>query len=67
MNGIEIRKPRSKPFVLTAWYRPPDSLVATFRPFEELIGKLDSENVELYVLGDVNCKMSAPKLDNNEL
>ena len=63
--SIEIRKPRSKPFVVTTWYRPPDSLVDIFRPFEELIGKLDSENVEFYVLGDLNCNMAAPKLDSN--
>ena len=24
---IEIRKPRSKPFLVASWYRPPDSLV----------------------------------------
>ena len=45
------------------WYRPPDSSVDLFRPFEELIGKLDSESVEYYVLGDLNCNMGAPKFD----
>ena len=31
--SIEIRKP----FVVTTWKRPPDSLVDIFRPFEEVI------------------------------
>ena len=38
--SIEIRQPRSKPFVVTTWYIPPDSLVDIFGPFEALIGKL---------------------------
>ena len=63
--SIKIKKPRSKPFVVTTWYRPPDSLVGIFRPFEEIIGKLDS--VEFYVLGDLNCNMAAPKLDNSAI
>ena len=56
---IEIRKPRSKPFVVTTWYRPPNSLVDIFRHFEAFIGKLDSENVEYWVLGDLNCNINA--------
>ena len=47
------------------WYRPPDSSIDLFRPFEELIGKLDSENIEYYVLGDLNCNMAATKFDNS--
>ena len=27
---IEIRKPRSKPFIVATWYRPPNSLVEIF-------------------------------------
>ena len=62
---IEIRKPRSKPFVVTTWYRPPNSLVDIFRHFEALIGKLDSENVEYWVLGDLNCNINAHEPDND--
>ena len=53
---VEIKKPRSRPFAVMTWYRPPDSSIDLFRPFEELIGKLDSENIEYYILGDLNCK-----------
>ena len=62
---IEIRKPRSKPFLVVTWYRPPDSSVEIFSYFESLIGKIDAENVEFYVLGDLNCNLAAPQLDHN--
>ena len=35
---LEIQKPRSKPFVVATWYRPPDSPIGIFSPFETLIG-----------------------------
>ena len=62
---VEIKKPRSRPFAVMTWYRPPDSSIDLFRPFEELIGKLDSEIIEYYVLGDLNCNMAATKFDNS--
>ena len=27
---VEIKKPKSKPFLVTIWYRPPDSKVEIF-------------------------------------
>ena len=52
---IEIRKPNSRPFlVATTWYRPPDSTVDKFDFFEKFIGKLDAENVEYHLLGNLN-------------
>ncbi|XP_068721569.1 uncharacterized protein [Montipora capricornis] len=62
---IEIRKPRSKSFIVATWYRPPNSLVSIFSPFEELIGKLDSLNTEFYLLGDLNCNMTASQFDSD--
>ena len=44
--SIEIRKPNARPFVITTWYRPPDSPVELFSHFETVIGKLDSEGIE---------------------
>ena len=43
---LEIQKPRSKLYVVATWYRPPDSPIGIFSPFETLIGKLDSENIK---------------------
>ena len=62
---IEIRKPRFKSFIVATWYRPPNSLVSIFSPFEELIGKLDSLNTEFYLLGDLNCNMAASQFDSD--
>lgn len=62
---LEIQKPRSKPFVVATWYRPPDSPIGIFSPFETLIGKLDSENIEYFLMGDLNCDMIATQYDNN--
>ena len=33
--------------------------------FETVIGKLDSENTEYYLMGDSNCDMIATRYDNN--
>ena len=62
---LEIQKPRSKPFVVATWYRPPDSPIGIFSPSETLIGKLDSENIEYFLMGDLNCDMIATRYDNN--
>ena len=61
---IEIRKHRSKPFIVATWYRPPDSLVEMFNPFESLVGKFDSLGVEYYLLGYFNCNIIS-NIDNN--
>lgn len=62
---IEIHKPGSKPFIVVTWYRPPGSPIAVFSSFEILLGKLDSENVEYFLMGDLNCDMIAETYDNN--
>ena len=62
---LEIQKPRSKPFVVAKWHRTLDSPIGIFSPFETLIGKLDSENIEYFLMGDLNCDMTATRYDNN--
>ena len=64
---IEIRKPRSKPFLVATWYRPPDSLIDKFSYFETLVGKIDAENVEYHLMGDLNCDLFPKVLDNNSI
>ena len=51
---MEIKKPRSKPILVSTWYRPPDSPVSHFTEFERMIGSFDAENLEYYLLGDLN-------------
>ena len=62
---IEVRKPRSKPFVVATWYRPPDSPTEIFVHFESLVGRLDSQNVDLYLMGDLNCNLASSTFDTN--
>ena len=64
---IEIRKPRSKPFLIVTWYRPPDSLVNKFIHLETLVGRIDAENIEYYLMGDMNCDLSSQVLDHNSI
>ena len=47
------------------WYRPPDSTVDKFRLFETLVGRIDAECVEFYIMGDMNCNVAASQLDHN--
>ena len=56
---LEIRKPNSKPFVIVTWYGPPNSPNEVFSSLESLIERPDSENVEFYLMGDMNCNMAS--------
>ena len=51
---LEIRKPNSKPFVIVTWYWPPNSPNEVFSSLKNLIGRLDSENVEFCIMGDMS-------------
>lgn len=62
---ISINKPRSKPFLIATWYRPPNSPVAKFNQFETLLDILDAENIEYYLMGDLNCDLSSTCLDHS--
>ena len=50
----EIKKPRSKSVLVSTWYRPPDSPMSQFIEFEKMIGSFDAENLEYFLLGDLN-------------
>ena len=57
----------SKPFIIVVWYRPPNSLNEAFSRLENLVGRIDSENVEFYLMGDVNCIMALLSDTNSNL
>ena len=54
---VEINKPRSSAFLVSTWYRPPNSPPERFNGFQKVIDKIDAENRELCILGDVNCNL----------
>lgn len=66
---VEIANPRSRPFLVGTWYRPPSSSQQIFTLFEEIIDRVDSENSELYLLGDLNCNLlsDTPNSNTSEL
>ena len=51
---VEIKKPHSKSILVSTWYRPPDSPISHFSEFEKMIGLMDAENLEYFLLGDLN-------------
>ena len=57
MLSIEVRKLSTKPFVITTWYRPLNSSVDLFSHLDILLRKLDTENIEHYLMGDINCDL----------
>ena len=52
--SIEIIKPRSKPFIVATWYRPPNSSFELFPTFKDFVGKLDADGKEYYIMGDLS-------------
>lgn len=49
--------PCSKPYLVSTWYRPPNSSLELFQAFEEILEIIDQTNLEYYLLGDMNCDM----------
>ena len=62
---IEISRLRSKPFLVSTWYRPPQSSPDLFAVFERVVDKVDAENLELYLLGDLNCDLLPDSVNAN--
>ena len=66
---IEISNPHSRPFLVGTWYRPPNSSNNLFSLFEKTIDMIGAENLELYLLGDLNCNIlsDTPSTNTSEL
>ena len=66
---IEIEPPKSKPFLVITWYRPPSDPVGSFDKLEKVLAYLDREGKEMILLGDTNCDLtrrsSDQLMDNN--
>ena len=54
---IEISKYKTKAFLVTTWYRPPNTPVESFQEFEKLLQHIDLEDRESIILGDLNCNL----------
>ena len=66
---VETEPPKSKPFLVIAWYRPPSDPVGSFDKLEKALAFLDREGKEIILLGDTNCDLTGRSsdqlLDNN--
>ena len=62
---VEITRPRSKPFLVSTWYRPPQSSPDLFSTFERIFDNIDAENLELYLMGVLNCNLLSEVVSNN--
>jgi hypothetical protein len=54
---IEIIKPQSQPFVVVTAYRPSNPSSEFFIDFKSLVKKIDDENKEIHILGNLNCDL----------
>ena len=62
---VQISKPKVKPFLVSTWYRPPNSSIHLFEKFQDLLDKVESLGIENNIIGDLNCNVSANGVDNN--
>ena len=61
---IKVTKPKSKPFIVGTWYRPPAATSDIMRIFESLIDRLESLDLETNIIGDLNCDVGASPHDS---
>ena len=55
-DNLEMLKPKcSKPFILLAWYRPPNYETETLTEVNTLLETLEKEQKGTLLIGDVNC------------
>ena len=62
---IEVEPPKSKSFLVLAWYRPPSDPVGSFNKLEKVLSFLDKEGKEIILLGtlivtSLQNKLSSP-------
>lgn len=66
---VEIKPPKSRPYIVIVWYRPPSDPVDSFSKLETILSYLDREGKEIILLGDTNCDFASKSAgqfsDNN--
>ena len=56
---VEVKPVRAAPFLVMAWYRPPNVTADTFDLLENCLQFLDREDKEIILLGDTSCDILA--------
>ena len=62
---FEILKPKMKPFLISTWYRPPNSSTDKLKEFEKLLQDIDYEDKESMIMGGINIDISKDSFDTN--
>ena len=65
MICVKIKKPHNGSFLVSSWYRPPNSNVDLFNDFESFLQDCETKDYELYVMGDLNCNTDKFSPDHN--
>ena len=60
---IESQPPKSKFFLVLAWYRPPSDPVGSFNKVEKVLSFLDKEGKEIILLWDSNFDLTPKKAE----
>ena len=62
----EISKPKVKPFLISTWYRPPNSCINLFEKVQLILDKFEFLGIENNIIGDLNGNlMPIGAIDNN--
>ena len=61
---IEVEPPKSKSFLVLAWYRPPSGPVGSFNKLEKALSFLDEEGKEVILLGGTNCDLTPKQAEH---
>ena len=54
---IEVTKPNSRPFIVSSIYKPASAPVEISNSMERMIGQIDNEGKETYILCNLNCNL----------
>ena len=54
---LEIKNPKSRPFIVSTIYRPPSASVDIFNKIESLVEQIDNLDLEVNILGDLNANL----------
>ena len=63
---IQVKPKCAKPFVIIAWYRPPNHKIDDILNIEKVYKTFDKTATEVIILGDVNCD-DLPDQDKNSV
>ena len=63
MMVVEISKPKTKPFIISTWYRPPNSPIEVLTEFKNFLKSIDVEDKEIRIVGDINCDLASTSID----